>query len=249
MGTIQTTSPVLLCPAGGQRYPAAFPIEIERSFRAGTVNVMSLQGALARIGEIQGLLAAPSPPTPAQAHAVTSPASTIAAQAAASAQPSAAATSFADTMASVRASDANTPASKIIQMARQELAAGVAEQPPGSNESSRIAEYRTAVAGNYGPGPWCAYFTSFLTKNAGVPIGPDGSGFASVDAAAAWAQQNGRWSQQPRPGDLVVWDEHIGVVTEVLADGRLKTIEGNSSNKVSELTRSRSGVLGFIRTS
>src|SRR5215212_567483 len=35
---------------------------------------------------------------------------------------------------------------------------GQAEQPPGSNDSPRIAAYRQATAGSPGPGPWCAYF-------------------------------------------------------------------------------------------
>ena len=41
---------------------------------------------------------------------------------------------------------------------------------------------------------------------------------------------------QPQPGDLVVWDEHIGVVESVDADGSIHTIEGNSSNAVTRRT-------------
>ena len=38
---------------------------------------------------------------------------------------------------------------------------------------------------------------------------------------------------KPQPGDLIVWDEHIGVVESVGADGTINTIEGNSSDQVS----------------
>jgi hypothetical protein len=40
-------------------------------------------------------------------------------------------------------------------------------------------------------------------------------------------------SGPPKPGDLIVWDEHIGVVESVTPDGKIQTIEGNSSDQVS----------------
>ncbi|HMJ04431.1 MAG TPA: CHAP domain-containing protein, partial [Conexibacter sp.] len=114
---------------------------------------------------------------------------------------------------------------------------GQAEQPPGSNDSARIATYRTATAGS-GVGPWCAYFVSWAARQAGTPLGDQGQGFGSVDALYAWAQGAGRAVPNgpgvvPRPGDLIVWDEHIGIVEQVLPDGRIQTIEGNSSDRVS----------------
>ncbi|MCW3039093.1 MAG: hypothetical protein JWM31_998, partial [Solirubrobacterales bacterium] len=117
----------------------------------------------------------------------------------------------------------------------QELAAGVAEQPPGSNDGPRIAQYRGATAGA-GVGPWCSYFVSWLANQAGTPVGEAGQGFGSVDALSAWAQRTGRTTQAAAPGELIVWDEHIGLVTGVDADGTIHTIEGNSSDKVSART-------------
>ena len=52
---------------------------------------------------------------------------------------------------------------KIVALARGEI--GVKESPPGSNNSPRIAQYRSATAGAPGPGPWCAYFTSWLARS------------------------------------------------------------------------------------
>jgi hypothetical protein len=128
---------------------------------------------------------------------------------------------------------------------------GVAEQPPGSNDSPRIAQYRQATAGS-GVGPWCAYFTSWAAREAGVPVGEQGQGFGSVDALYGWAQRAGRAVPNgpgvvPRPGDLIVWDEHIGVVESVKPDGSIATIEGNSSDQVSRRVHDAGSALGYVR--
>jgi hypothetical protein len=130
---------------------------------------------------------------------------------------------------------------------------GQAEQPPGSNDSPRIAMYRQATAGS-GVGPWCAYFTSWVSRQAGMPLGDHGEGFGSVDALYGWAQRAGRALPNgpgvvPRPGDLIVWDEHIGLVEQVLPDGRIQTIEGNSSDQVSRNVHDSSNALGYVRMS
>jgi hypothetical protein len=130
---------------------------------------------------------------------------------------------------------------------------GQAESPPGSNDSPRIAMYRSATAGSPGPGPWCAYFTSWACKQAGVPLMDNGAGSGSVDAIYAWAQRTGRAqpagsAYTPHPGDLIVFNQHIGIVENVLPDGRIQTIEGNSSDRVSRRTHPRSDAIGFVRT-
>lgn len=128
---------------------------------------------------------------------------------------------------------------------------GQAEQPPGSNDSPRIAQYRAVNGG--GVGPWCAYFVSWAAAQGGTPIGDDGRGFASVDAVYAWAERAGRavpaGAGPPRPGDLIVWDEHIGIVEGVLPDGGVQTIEGNSSDSVARRTYppDGGGAIGYVR--
>ena len=169
---------------------------------------MSLQIALARMAELQQMFAPQ-----------------------AAAQPTATATqSFASTMQGTTAagaitplasaSPAGTPAGQaILNAIRPEV--GVAEQPPGSNDSPRIAQYRQATAGS-GVGPWCAYFVSWAARQAGVPLGDQGQGFGRVDDVFAWAQKTGKAlpaGSTPAPGDLIVWDEHIGVVESVDPDG------------------------------
>lgn len=129
---------------------------------------------------------------------------------------------------------------------------GQVEAPPGSNDSERIAQYRSAVPG--GPvGPWCAYFASWVAKENGKPLGDRGQGFARVDDVYAWAQRAGRAlpngpTVQPQPGDLIIWDEHMGIVESVDAGGTITTIEGNSSDSVARRRHSRDGdgAIGYV---
>jgi uncharacterized protein (TIGR02594 family) len=142
----------------------------------------------------------------------------------------------------------NTVADRIVNAARGEI--GVTESPPGSNNSPRIAQYRTATAGNPGPGPWCAYFVSWCAKQAGAPIGDNGSGYGAVDAVRAWGQRTGRAipnTQTPKPGDLILFNEHIGIVESVDPSGQIHTIEGNSSDSVTRRVHAPSDATGYVR--
>ena len=212
---------------------------------------MSLDLVLARVAELQQML------TPTAAPAATSTPATSGT------------TSFADQLLSAgtgatlgttgttaTAAVANRPAGSvgqaIVNAALPEV--GVSEQPPGSNDSPRIAQYRQATAGS-GVGPWCAYFASWAARQAGVPIGDQGQGFGSVSDVYAWAQKTGRAipngaDVHPQPGDLIVWGgEHIGIVQSVDANGSIHTIEGNSSDKVSQRTYGADGggATGYVR--
>jgi hypothetical protein len=141
----------------------------------------------------------------------------------------------------------------IVATARGEV--GQVEQPPGSNDSPRITQYRTAVPG--GPvGPWCAYFVSWVAQQNGTPLGENGQGYARVDDVWAWAQRTGRAAPngpgtRPQPGDLIIWDEHMGIVDSVGPDGRIQTIEGNSSDSVAQRTYGPDGggAVGYVRMS
>jgi hypothetical protein len=107
---------------------------------------------------------------------------------------------------------------------------GQAEFPPGSNESPRIAEYRSAVQGAV-VGPWCADFASWCAAQAGAPLGENGEG-------------------SPQPGDLIVWgSDHVGLIESVDPDGTIHTIEGNSSDQVAQRTYGpgESGATGYVR--
>ena len=203
---------------------------------------MSVLEVQARIAELQGLLN----PQPKAAPATISgaPATAFQTQLNAAAGPWSAA-------GTAPVVSGGTPAGQaILNLARGEV--GVTEQPPGSNDSPRIAQFRQATAGSC-VGPWCAYFTSWAAREAGVPLGDAGQGFGRVDDVWAWAERSGKAipaaGAQPQPGDLIVWDEHIGIVESVLPDGRIQTIEGNSSDQVSRRVHDASGdgAIGYVR--
>src|SRR3954451_24084721 len=223
---------------------------------------MSLDTALARMATLNSFLAgptaAPTATPPATTTTTATPSSddfaTMLRSAAVTgtAPVAATGTSAAGAVAPAAAPAGNSPAARMIAMAQAEV--GQAESPPGSNNSPRIAQYRSATAGAPGPGPWCAYFTSWLARGAGVPVGDHGQGFGSVDALYAWAQKSGRAiptssGQDPKPGDLIVWDEHIGIVESVRPDGSIQTIEGNSSDRVSRRVHRKGDAIGYVRLS
>jgi len=211
---------------------------------------MSVETAVARIAELHSVFA---PPAPRQVAQVTGPPATSfsALLGAAGATGTAAAAPAVGAAAVGGPPAAGGAGGRIVAAVQAEV--GQAEQPPGSNDSPRIAEYRAATAGAPGPGPWCAYFTSWAAREAGVPIGNSGQGFGRVDDVYAWAQSAGKaipaGSGAPQPGDLIVWDEHIGVVEAVLPDGRIQTVEGNSSDQVARRTYGADGggAVGFVR--
>jgi CHAP domain len=224
---------------------------------------MSLESVSARIAQLNSLLGGSPVAAPVTTTATTTTATpatgdfaTMLRSASVTGAPATATTTTAagaaGAIAPAAAPAGNSPAARMVAMAQAEV--GQAEQPPGSNNSPRIAQYRSATAGAPGPGPWCAYFTSWLARGAGVPVGDQGQGFGSVDALYAWAQKSGRaiptsTGQDPKPGDLIVWDEHIGIVESVLPDGRIQTIEGNSSDRVSRRVHAKGDAIGYVRLS
>src|SRR4051812_16589277 len=202
---------------------------------------MSLETTLARISELNSALS-PAPPAPPPASRGSFAGQL---QGAMASQPTAS-TATAGATAPMPVQGGN--GGSMVQIAQGEV--GQAESPPGSNNSPRIAQYRSATAGNPGVGPWCAYFTSWVAHEAGAPVGPNGSGFGSVDALYSWAQQAHKAlpaSATPQPGDLIVWDEHIGIVESVGPNGTVNTIEGNSSDKVTRRQHPAGSAVGYVR--
>lgn len=149
------------------------------------------------------------------------------------------------------ASTGGSVANRMVSLAQAEYAKGVNEGN-GDNDSPDIARYRSATKGAMAGAPWCAYFVSYIAKQAGVPIGPGGSGMGYVPDITAWAKQTGKFiapSGAVRPGDVILFggSGHIGIVERVNPDGSLTTIEGNHSDRVDRVRRSKSEAVGFMR--
>jgi uncharacterized protein (TIGR02594 family) len=147
---------------------------------------------------------------------------------------------------------------KMVALAQQEIGVG---ETSGNNESPRIREYRSATAGAQDtPGPWCAYFVSWLAKNAGAPIGAGGNGTGYVPTLEAWGKQENRFVEfgkgAPSAGDIVIFDwgrdgvaDHTGIVERVDPNGTIHTIEGNASDVVKrrDYPGSTSSIKGYVR--
>src|SRR3954452_23699124 len=138
-------------------------------------------------------------------------------------------------------------ASRIVTLARKELAKGVREVPDGSTRAPAIRRYETATRGAMFGAPWCAYFVSYVARRAGAPIGPGGSGLGYVPYIRSWAKQTKRWTRTPRAGDLITFPQHVGIVENVYANHTLTTIEGNSGNAVRRRWRRWGEAMGYVR--
>ncbi|SEF45634.1 CHAP domain-containing protein [Thermomonospora echinospora] len=108
--------------------------------------------------------------------------------------------------------------------------------------------YDTSV---YEGAAWCAMFLAWAAQQAGTDaLGADPY---TVTYAQSFKDQ-GRWGTQPKPGAIVFFDwsggdtiggiDHVGMVTEVLDDGTVKTVEGNISDSVVSKIRS-SNIVGY----
>ena len=209
---------------------------------------MSVDAVIARIAQLNTVLA----PQPVAAPAATAVSTAQTATPANATFASLMGQATSATGATALPATGGSPAGQaMVNLARQEV--GVAEQPPGSNDSPRIAQYRQATAGS-GVGPWCAYFVSWAARSVGAPLGEQGQGFGSVEQVWDWAQRAGKaipaGTQPPQTGDLIVWGgRHIGMVESVDPDGTIHTIEGNSSDRVSQRTYGPDGggATGFVR--
>jgi len=109
---------------------------------------------------------------------------------------------------------------------------GTIESPLGSNRQKFGAAYGwNGVA-------WCNIFVSRV----GFEVTGDYrllGKFAWTVGCATWWDQQGRFGTQPRPGAAVFFDwdggrsitaiDHIGLVVEPLANGLVRTIEGNAA--------------------
>jgi hypothetical protein len=213
------------------------------------MSTFGFDDVLARISQLDALVSSGAPPAPAQTQSATptTPSLSFAdlLAGASSTTTVAAAMPYADT-ATGTGTDSG---SGVLAAAESQL--GVTEQPPGSNDGPQIATYRSAVAGAQAGEPWCAYFASWASAQAGTPLGFDGQGIGSVAGITSWAQQTGRYlpaGSVPQAGDLILYgDQHVGIVESVNPDGSLTTVEGNYANGVNRVHRLPSEATGYVR--
>ena len=108
---------------------------------------------------------------------------------------------------------------------------------PGSSNYTKYGKH----FGNTGPGwPWCAQFVSWSADQAGIP-NEAMQRSASCSQIETYFKNQNRFHYKngytPKRGDVVLFtsggSSHVGIVTG-MKDGQVKTIEGNTSNKVAQ---------------
>lgn len=147
-----------------------------------------------------------------------------------------------------------------LQVALQELAAEIHEDPMGSNSGPRVKEYLAGCVrdldrdGDLDPlglkaANWCAALVGFCDHVAGVPR----TWRASVSELCADASASGTLrglDYDPQPGDLAIFSRdgqsplkgglgHVARVELVTAD-TFVTIDGNHGDRVARVVRQRS---------
>jgi hypothetical protein len=115
-----------------------------------------------------------------------------------------------------------------IEIAKAEI--GYVETP------DNITKYGEAMKAN--GLPWCGSFCNWVLKEAGVRV----HSVVSTLKGAQVFQDSGRWSQEPKLGDLAFMDfpndsveriSHVGIVVGINGK-KVTTIEGNTSGSGSQ---------------
>ena len=117
--------------------------------------------------------------------------------------------------------------SRIVKIAESQLGQG--EHPEGSNCTK------------YGPcEEWCSLFVAWVWQHASVPLPGTTAAYAYSGSLYTWVKEHSGGvlppTARPSPGDAVFYgagpssSAHVGIITSVLPDGQITTIEGNDQN-------------------
>jgi hypothetical protein len=127
-----------------------------------------------------------------------------------------------------------------------------------NRDTAKIQEVTGKSGINPASTPWCAAFAMNILKDSGV-LNLDGlSNRNYCPTIVSWAKDKGIWGQrgsyQPKPGDAIMFDwqgdgtsDHIGIVEKV-ENGKVTTIEGNSSDSVkrNSYDLSSGNIMGYV---
>lgn len=132
---------------------------------------------------------------------------------------------------------------RALRIGLAEARAGVVEKR--ENFSKRIKEYQ--AADSFKPAsdtgyPWCNSFVVWCYREARREL-TETARSAGVQLTATLADKAGLAVKRPARGDIVCFQfppvdptlDHIGLVVEVLSDGSIRTLEGNTPGDAREL--------------
>ncbi|HXV95775.1 MAG TPA: peptidoglycan-binding protein [Gaiellaceae bacterium] len=133
---------------------------------------------------------------------------------------------------------------RALKIALAEARAGVKEK--GTDTGKRVRQYQGADS--YRPRPdtnyfWCASFIVWCYREARRVLEETGRS-ASVPETEKAARRHGWVKKRPKPGDIVcvqfafnglppvdMTPDHIAIVVDVLGDGSVRTVEGNTNGE------------------
>lgn len=94
--------------------------------------------------------------------------------------------------------------------------------------------------------PWCMVFVQWIFAMLGKPL-PYRT--ASCSALYNWYLHNRPEDvhKDPKPGDVVIYAGHTGIVETIDGPNNFTAIEGNYSNKVSRVPRKMKEAVAFLR--
>jgi uncharacterized protein (TIGR02594 family) len=141
------------------------------------------------------------------------------------------------------------------------------DKSKGDNKGKEVEMFQRAVDGVAAGEPWCMAFVQFCIKKIEEQYKIQCLVFKSEHCMTVFSKSQQKIVKKPQAGDLVIWrfgntmNGHVGIIENVLSDGRLQTIEGNTSDSQSvdrngdgvfRKNRSATGsdsmkVVGFIR--
>jgi hypothetical protein len=127
---------------------------------------------------------------------------------------------------------------RVARAALAEFSRPVFEVPMGSNSGPRVRTYQASCSDELGGTrwPWCGAFCRWVYRSTNTP--DDGLTSASTGTTAARARAKGAVISRPKVGAMLCWPGvHIGLIVEVLPGGLVRTVEGNSGDRVASRIR------------
>jgi hypothetical protein len=140
----------------------------------------------------------------------------------------------------------------VARIALQDV--GITDLPIGSKTGPRVDVYLQNINCRPGRSEWGNGCIATWTKEAGLPLPTDN--ISSANGWYTWAKDTGRWSVTPMIGSIAVYGfkkpngkfncHSMGIVIEILEEGRILTVEGNVNSQVVQVEVNVNTILGFI---
>lgn len=125
----------------------------------------------------------------------------------------------------------------------------------GNNRGPEVERFQKAVDGRAEAEAWCAAFVQFCMKEVATRLAATQTAFSSEHCLTIWARTAKiHCNASPKAGYLVIWkydgtsNGHIGIVSRVIDEFTIETIEGNTSPEDKTVVREGDGVYRKLRS-